>query len=214
MSVWIKKLKEKIWFIGIIVLLFINPLINVPLIPFHIYIQHLIFSVSLFSISLVIIQFILTRKSLKWKKAPTREIKVEDSVLLEGVGIFQGTLFLYLGISQELVSSSNSLTFLQLTIPFVTMLFYVLRGYGAIKDNPKHRLISSLLLIYYLYFEVSALSNEFVSRYFPIYVDSKNIVSLYFPYALSLTLLMFISKIHEALSIRYKKTYRVTEGTN
>lgn len=150
-----------------------------------------------------IVYLIRTRFSLKWKKASIKEIRTEDSVLLEGIGVLQGTLFIYLSLSEELVSSSPCLFFLKLTIPLVTALFYVFRGYGAIKNSPKHRLYSSLLLVYYMFAEMSLLLNEFASKYIPVYVNSTNITNLYFPSSANLVLFMFIFEIHNALSRRY-----------
>jgi len=140
---------------------------------------------------------------LRWNRASINEIRIEDSVLLEGIGIFQGTLFIYLSLSEEWVSPSFYLNVLKWSIPLVTILFYLLRGYGAIKNSPKHRYYSSLLLIYYLVIQAATLFNVFISSHFPIYVNSTNIIPLYFPSSVGLVMLNFISEIRNALSVRY-----------
>lgn len=154
-------------------------------------------------IGIALFYFVSTRFSLMWKKASINELRVEDSVLLEGIGVLQGTLFIYLSLSEELILSSIHLNLLRWSIPFVTILFFVLRGYGAIKNSPKYRLYSSLILIYYLTFEAVFLFNEFVSFYLPIYVNSTNIIPLYLPSSAGFVLLSFVFEIHNALSVRY-----------
>ena len=101
------------------------------------------------------------------------------------------------------VSPEFWVNFLRWTIPLVTVLFYVLRGYGAIKNNPKYRYLSSMLLIYYTVVEASLLISETLSNYIPIYVNSANLTQLYIPTSVSLVLLGSIFQIAVALRIRY-----------
>jgi len=58
-------------------------------------------------------------------------------------------------------------------------------------------------LIYYLGFEGAILFNVFISSYFPIYVNSINIISLYFPSSVGLVMISFFHAIRNALSTRY-----------
>jgi hypothetical protein len=195
--------KRLLWFVAMIAVSLFNPLLHVSLSPFYIFLQHLLFSELCYWGGIAMIYFVRAKFPLKWGKASEDEIRVEDSVLLEGIGIFQGILFIYLSLSEELVSSSHSLLFLKWSIPLVTMWFYVFRGYGAIKNNPKWRYYSSLLLIYYMVFEASLLFNEFASKYIPVYVNSTNITILYLPQSVVLILFTFIYEISNALSRRY-----------
>jgi hypothetical protein len=199
------KLKCTIWWVFAIIIPIVFPLLNVWITHFDIYtyVQHFLFMGLCYWSSFGLVYFVRTRFSLRWEKVSIKEIRTEDSVLLEGIGVLQGTLFIYLTLSEDVVSSSSCLLFLRWTIPLVTTLFYLLRGYGAIKNSPKHRFYSSLLLFYYMYGEASLLFNEFALKYLPIYVNSTNITSLYFPSSANLVLFTFIFEISNALSIRY-----------
>lgn len=181
----------------------ITPLLYVSITPFDIYIQHLLFEMGCYWSAILIYINVRRRFSLKWKKAKQTELRVEDSVLLEGIGVLQGTLFIYLSLSEEFMLPSIHLNIVRWSIPLITILFYLLRGYGAIKDSSKHRRYSSLLLIYYLFFQTSLLFGAFISTNLPIYVNSHNIVRLYFPFSANLVFASFIFEILEALSTRY-----------
>jgi len=198
-----RKLIRYVMFCIVVLLIIITPLVNVSITSFQIYFQHLTFEGICYGSGIVIFYFVSKKVLLKWKKAPTNELRTEDSVLLEGVGVLQGTVFIYLSLSEELVSSSLYLNLLRWSIPLAITSFYVLRGYGAVKNSPKHRFYSSLILIFYLVFEVSSFLNEFVSNYFTIYVNSVNIVSLYFPFSANLVPASFIIPIYDALAVRY-----------
>ena len=204
------QLRRLLWFAAIIAATLVNPLIYVSISPFIIFLQHFLFNALCYWSGIALVHLIRTRFSLRWEKAPIDEIRIEDSVLLEGIGIFQGILFVYLSLSEDLVSSSFCLRFLEWSIPLVTMLFYVFRGYGAIKNRPKYRYYSSLLLIYYMTFEASLLFTDFASKYIPIYVNSTNITVLYFPNSAILVLLTFIFEIDDALSTRYGYKHKRT----
>lgn len=194
---------RRLWFVPIIIAQLFTPLAHISITPLYIYIQHLLFEMCCYWIGILIYIIVQRRFSLKWKKAPLTELRAEDSVLLEGIGVFQGTLFIYLSLSEELVSSSPLLNLLRWSIPLVTMLFFALRAYGAVKNSPKHRHYSSLLLLYYLVFQGSILLGDFISSRFPIYVDSTNLVRLYVPNSIILALVSFLFDIRSALSIRY-----------
>jgi len=140
------------------------------------------------------------RFKIKWKKARLSELKIEDSMLIEGIGIFQGTLFIYL----ELIKTTDVYTiFLKWSIPLVTGLFFILRGYGAIKNDAKHRFWSSMVVINYLALQLLFFLRMFVSKYFIFYVGSTNIFDAYFPYLYLLFFGLCLTKIWNAMRIRY-----------
>lgn len=187
-----------LWFIPIVFLLLLFPLLYTT-IPEE-YFSHLLFEFLFFWGGYWIGIIFRKRFKIKWKKAKLSELKTEDSVLLEGIGIFQGTLFIYL----ELVKITDIYTVsLKWSIPIVTGLFFILRGYGAIKNKPRHRFWSSMLLINYLELQLLFLLRLITARYFIIYVGSTNIVDTYFPYLYILLLGTFFMKIWNALAIRY-----------
>jgi len=141
--------------------------------------------------------------NFKWGKASDEELKVEDTVLLEGTGIFQGTLFIYMSLTEKMTSPTLYRILLQWSIPIISAIVYLLRGYGAIKNSPRHRYHSSMILIYYVTFQICSLIIIFISSNFPIYIGSENIVSSYLPLSLGLIVISFNDKIRKAFRDRY-----------
>ena len=128
------------------------------------------------------------------------ELKIEDSVLLEGIGIFQAILFVYL----ELAKSDAFITnILKWSIPFIMILFFVLIGYGSIKNTSRHRFWSSIILFYYLLFQLLLILTNLFSENLSLVVGSNNIVALYFSYSYMFLLASISTKIWDGMKRRY-----------
>jgi len=194
--------KRMVWLIPVAIALLINPLIYTT--SKQEYISHFIFETIFFLCGVVLAIFLRDRFfNFTWQKSSERELKAEDSVLLEGVGLFQGTLFIYLNLAKSMAPPTIYRLLLQWSIPIVTTLFYVVRSYGAIKDSSKHRYNSAMILIYYMIFQTVLLITTLISKYIPIYVGSKNIVPFYLPSSSGLIFLYFYTSVRNALKIRY-----------
>jgi hypothetical protein len=105
-------------------------------------------------------------------KAGTEEIKREDDVLLQGTPFISAILLFYLN---TLVSDTNNKIILANAIVYLTLIFFVLRGFAKIKSNPTSRFFSALFLVWL----GSSFGFVFLVSYFPSI----------FPYILELPLL-------------------------
>lgn len=188
------------WFILVNVVLLLAPLTNTTIVQE--YFVHFLFLFLLYWGGYCINDKVQKRLRIDWKKAKLNELKIEDSVLLQGIGIFQGILFIYLELAK---TADFYATFLKWSIPIVTALFYILRGYGAIKNSSKHRFWSSLILINYLALQIMSLLNIVLPKYVVIYVGSTNLVSAYFSFSYILVIATFLGKIWNAMAIRYSR---------
>gem|GEM_PF-2906742 len=73
------------------------------------------------------------------------EIKREDDVLLQGTPFISAVLLFYLN---ALVTDTHNRITLANAIVYLTVTFFVLRGYAKIRSNPKARLFSALILVW------------------------------------------------------------------
>lgn len=208
---WLRNVR---WYliIPIIIIFLINPLIYTRLI--NEYILHFVFSIMFFLSGVAISIFIKNQfLNFKWKKAPEKELRVEDTVLLEGMGLFQGTLFLYLSLLETIMTPTLYNVFFKWSIIIFTTLFFLIRGYGAIKNSKKHRYYSALILTYYMTLQISTLINIFISKRYSINIGSRNIISSYFPMSISFIIIYFYDSIKTALKTRYglpRPKYEIT----
>lgn len=114
---------------------------------------NLVFAVLTIICSSYVAGYISLEVKKKVTQASDEELKIEDSILIEGIGFFQSTAFIYL----SLVTTDQGfsvITFLRLLIPIFTAAFFVMRGYGAIKRDNRWRWHSAILLILVMPFEV------------------------------------------------------------
>jgi len=78
-------------------------------------------------------------------EADAEEIKKEDEVLLQGTPFISAILLFYLN---ALVTDTNNRIALANTIAYLTVIFFVLRGFAKIKSNPKSRFLSAVILVW------------------------------------------------------------------
>jgi hypothetical protein len=173
------------------------------------YVLHLFYLLILLIAGIIVGSIFRKNFSLKWKKAREVELKTEDSVLLRGMGFFQSTLFIYLRLIEDTAPFTTSpysqfVVLLKWSIPFVTAIFFCVRGFGSIKGSPKHRLYSTLILIQYAFLEIIILMVIVIGNNFPIYVGSLNILIIYLPLTLNLAFFSYLEEeVRRALRIRY-----------
>lgn len=105
-------------------------------------------------------------------EADAEEIKREDDVLLQGTPFISAILLFYLN---TLVTDTHNKIILANAIVYLTVIFFVLRGYAKIKSNPVSRFFSAIFLVWL----ASSFGFVFLISYFPSI----------FPYILNLPLL-------------------------
>jgi len=192
---------EDYWYVPIIIIVVASPLIYTR--KLHEYIWHLIFFSSMVIFDILITRYFSIHYKINWNKATIKELNAEDNVLLQGIGLFQGILFIYIIYIEDVLGQSFFIQIIKWTIPLFIFIFYVLRGYGHIKNSPKHRTYSSLIIIYYIMIEILSIINYYISNNFKIMVGDDNLIQIYFIYAISTVSFIYFSKIRRALRIRY-----------
>jgi len=185
----------------IIMILIIAPLLYTRKIQE--YILHLIFFSLVMIFEIKANNYISTRYEFTLNKASVNELNAEDNVLLRGVGLFQVVLFLYIGYIEDIFGTNFHFQIVKWTIPFFIFIFFIMRGYAHIKNSPKYRTYSSLLLIYYFYIEIVATIIGYISKTLKLMVGNVNLIEKYFVYFLQLFFLLFLRKIRDALKCRY-----------
>lgn len=118
------------------------------------FLVNLLFIIAVWVGSSIMAGYISLRVKKKLTKATEEELRTEDSVFLRGIGLLQSTIFIYLNIVP--IQDRSVLFALKYLIPMCTGIFFTLRGYGAIKRSNVHRLWSTIVLIWFLSFEVLA----------------------------------------------------------
>jgi len=86
----------------------------------------------------------------------------EDSVLIDSVAFFQATFFILQGLKFFKVD-----LWFQLTIVVSTVLFFVFRGYGAIRDSNRNRFRSIIMLIAIPLFDVVIIPMDLLFVFVP-----------------------------------------------
>ena len=120
LNILIMKPRKILWVVIVVISLLLVPLIYTQILEE--YIIHTLFLFTFFWGGYLVDTQIAQKVNLKWKKAELEELKIEDSALMEGIGIFQGILFVYL----ELIRSEGFfINVLKWSIPFVTSLFFI-----------------------------------------------------------------------------------------
>lgn len=154
--------------------------------------------IAVYVISATLAGFITVEINKSLKVASREELKTEDSVLLRGIGLLQSTAFIYINL---LTNEENLfILILKITIPIFSAVFFILRGYGSIKESPVHRHISIMVLFWYLIFETCM----FIALTLNL---PENIITIYFILAFGSIIFATYDKLAEITSTRYGIQY-------
>lgn len=120
-----------------------------------------------FGFAMLIARIIMSRMS-PWNKADLDELKREDSVLIGGVGFIQATIIIFLS---EMFKSLVVSLIIKGNIVLFTVLFYIFRAYGHIKDNSRWRWRSIQVLMIAICFEIPLIIWVFLYGYMDIQIQ-------------------------------------------
>ena len=108
-----------------------------------------------------------------------------------------------MGFIEDIIGENIYLQFIKWTIPLFIFSIYIIRGYAHIKNSPKYRTYSSSIIIYYVVIEIYIIIINLISSKLTITIGNVNLIELFFTFVITVFIVSYLRKIHDALKIRY-----------
>lgn len=147
---------------------------------------------------------IIIGKMKSWKKAGIEELNREDAVFIEGIGLLQATILIFLS---ELIGSGPFSLFFKGNIVIITAVFYILRGYAHIKNDSRWRWHSIKVLIIVLFYEIPLFIVALVQGFLDLKLGDYEVFK-YSGFSIFIFTMTLYDEIKKFFFIRYDLPYR------